>query len=70
MITFQQYDKCFLGSAETGDESRVFCGQMTASYVFSEALNAAQVYALYQLGCSYKVSYRDDVIVKLIFHSY
>jgi len=53
---FQQYDKCFLGSAESGDDTRVFCGQLAASYVFSEALNPAQVYAMYQLGPSYKVS--------------
>lgn len=52
----QQFDKCFIGSAEAGDESRVFCGQMTAMYAFSEALNPAQVYAMYQLGPSYKVS--------------
>uniref|UniRef100_F6X056 Uncharacterized protein n=1 Tax=Ciona intestinalis TaxID=7719 RepID=F6X056_CIOIN len=53
-----QYDKCFLGSAETGDDARVFCGQIAATYVFSEALNASQVYALYQLGPSYKNQFK------------
>lgn len=48
-------DKCFLGSAESGDETRVFCGQMAAAYVFSEALNPSQIYAIYQLGPDYKV---------------
>ena len=56
LFCFQQYDKCFLGSAESGDDTRVFCGQMAASYVFSEAVNAAQVYAMYQLGPAYKVN--------------
>nr|CAB3264214.1 neurobeachin [Phallusia mammillata] len=54
----EQYDKCFLGSAETGDESRVFCGQMAATYVFSEALSPSQVYALYQLGPGYKNQFK------------
>lgn len=53
----QTFDKCFLGSSETADANRVFCGQMTAVYLFSEALNAAQIFAVYQLGLGYKVIY-------------
>lgn len=54
-LFLQTFDKCFLGSSETADANRVFCGQMAAVYLFSEALNAAQIFAIYQLGPSYKV---------------
>lgn len=53
--TLQSYDKCFLGSSETADANRVFCGQLAAVYVFSEALNPAQIFAMHQLGPGYKV---------------
>uniref|UniRef100_A0A8C3YIH2 Lipopolysaccharide-responsive and beige-like anchor protein n=1 Tax=Catagonus wagneri TaxID=51154 RepID=A0A8C3YIH2_9CETA len=52
--TSDTFDKCFLGSSETADANRVFCGQMAAVYLFSEALNAAQIFAIYQLGLGYK----------------
>uniref|UniRef100_A0A5F8H0X4 Lipopolysaccharide-responsive and beige-like anchor protein n=1 Tax=Monodelphis domestica TaxID=13616 RepID=A0A5F8H0X4_MONDO len=52
------FDKCFLGSSETADANRVFCGQMTAVYLFSEALNAAQIFAVYQLGLGYKGTFK------------
>ncbi|XP_063080462.1 lipopolysaccharide-responsive and beige-like anchor protein isoform X2 [Cavia porcellus] len=52
--TSDTFDKCFLGSSETADANRVFCGQMTAIYLFSDALNAAQIFAIYQLGLGYK----------------
>uniref|UniRef100_A0A8C6XJC8 LPS responsive beige-like anchor protein n=1 Tax=Naja naja TaxID=35670 RepID=A0A8C6XJC8_NAJNA len=52
------FDKCFLGSSETADANRVFCGQMTAVYLFSEALNAAQIFAIYQLGLGYKGTFK------------
>ncbi|XP_037686725.1 lipopolysaccharide-responsive and beige-like anchor protein [Choloepus didactylus] len=52
--TSDTFDKCFLGSSETADANRVFCGQMTSAYLFSEALNAAQIFAIYQLGLGYK----------------
>ncbi|XP_075357041.1 lipopolysaccharide-responsive and beige-like anchor protein isoform X5 [Mycteria americana] len=52
--TSDTFDKCFLGSSETADANRVFCGQMTSVYLFSEALNAAQIFAIYQLGLGYK----------------
>ncbi|XP_051822312.1 lipopolysaccharide-responsive and beige-like anchor protein [Antechinus flavipes] len=56
--TSDTFDKCFLGSSETADANRVFCGQMTAVYLFSEALNAAQIFAVYQLGLGYKGTFK------------
>lgn len=53
--TLQTFDKCFLGSSETADTNRVFCGQMGAVYLFGEALSAAQILAIYQLGPGYQV---------------
>lgn len=58
LLFFQSYDKCFLGSSETADANRVFCGQLGAIYVFSEALNPAQIFAIHQLGPGYKVRRR------------
>lgn len=55
MSLLQSYDKCFLGSSETADANRVFCGQLGAVFVFSEALNPAQIFAIHQLGPGYKV---------------
>uniref|UniRef100_UPI00358E9994 neurobeachin-like n=1 Tax=Myxine glutinosa TaxID=7769 RepID=UPI00358E9994 len=52
------FDKCFLGSSETADANRVFCGQLGAVYVFSEALNPAQIFAIHQLGPSYKSTFK------------
>ncbi|NXN99610.1 LRBA protein, partial [Rhinopomastus cyanomelas] len=56
--TSDTFDKCFLGSSETADANRVFCGQMTSIYLFSEALNAAQIFAIYQLGLGYKGTFK------------
>ncbi|RLW00902.1 hypothetical protein DV515_00008523, partial [Chloebia gouldiae] len=56
--TSDTFDKCFLGSSETADANRVFCGQMTSVYLFSEALNAAQILAIYQLGLGYKGTFK------------
>lgn len=33
----------------------MFCGQLGAVYVFTEALNPAQIFAIHQLGPGYKV---------------
>lgn len=57
--TLQTFDKCFLGSSETADTNRVFCGQMGAVYLFGEALSAAQILAIYQLGPGYQVGKRE-----------
>lgn len=54
-LSLQTFDKCFLGSSETADANRVFCGQMGAVYLFGEALSAAQILAIYQLGPGYQV---------------
>lgn len=62
----QSYDKCFLGSSETADANRVFCGQLGAIYVFSEALNPAQIFAIHQLGPGYKVRGRACFISSII----
>ncbi|KAK7882246.1 hypothetical protein WMY93_028420 [Mugilogobius chulae] len=56
--TNHTFDKCFLGSSEMADASRVFCGQMGAVYVFSDALNPAQIFAIHQLGPSYKSTFK------------
>ncbi|XP_063138170.1 neurobeachin isoform X3 [Rattus norvegicus] len=56
--TNDSYDKCFLGSSETADANRVFCGQLGAVYVFSEALNPAQIFAVHQLGPGYKSTFK------------
>ncbi|XP_032873568.1 lipopolysaccharide-responsive and beige-like anchor protein [Amblyraja radiata] len=56
--TSDTFDKCFLGSSETADANRVFCGQLGAVYVFAEALNAAQIFAIYQLGIGYKGAFK------------
>ncbi|XP_030236698.1 neurobeachin-like [Gadus morhua] len=56
--TSDSYDKCFLGSSETADSNRVFCGQLAAFYAFSDALNPAQIFAIHQLGPSYKSTFR------------
>ncbi|XP_053335852.1 lipopolysaccharide-responsive and beige-like anchor protein [Clarias gariepinus] len=65
--TSETFDKCFLGSAETADANRVFCGQMGAVYVFNTELNAAQIFAIYQLGPSYKGVFRYKAESDLLF---
>lgn len=55
LFLLQTFDKCFLGSSEMADANRVFCGQMGAVYLFGEALSAAQILAIYQLGPGYQV---------------
>ncbi|XP_077396974.1 neurobeachin isoform X2 [Festucalex cinctus] len=56
--TNDSYEKCFLGSSETADANRVFCGQLGAVYVFGEALNPAQIFAIHQLGPGYKSTFK------------
>ncbi|KAI4896801.1 hypothetical protein NFI96_020705, partial [Prochilodus magdalenae] len=65
--TSDTYDKCFLGSSETADANRVFCGQMGAVYLFSEALSAAQILAIYQLGPGYKGTFKYKAESDLLF---
>ncbi|XP_064610079.1 neurobeachin-like isoform X2 [Liolophura sinensis] len=54
----EPYDKCFIGSGTEADEDCMFCGQMSTIYLFSEALSAAQVAAIYTLGPGYKNQFR------------
>ncbi len=52
---FQPFDKCYIGATPELDEERVFCGQMAAIYLFSEALTTQQICAMHRLGPGYKV---------------
>ncbi|XP_026059550.1 lipopolysaccharide-responsive and beige-like anchor protein isoform X3 [Carassius auratus] len=65
--TSDTFDKCFLGSSETADANRVFCGQMGTVYLFSEALSAAQILAVYQLGSGYKGTFKHKAESDLLF---
>lgn len=51
----QPFDKCYIGATPELDEERVFCGQMAAIYLFSEALTTQQICAMHRLGPGYKV---------------
>ena len=39
----EPFDKCYIGSTAELDKERLFCGQMAAIYLFSEALSPHQV---------------------------
>ncbi|KAL1023739.1 hypothetical protein UPYG_G00045400 [Umbra pygmaea] len=65
--TNDTFDKCFLGSSETADANRVFCGQMGAVYLFGEALSAAQILAIYHLGPGYKGTFKYKAESDLLF---
>lgn len=65
--TSDTFDKCFLGSSETADANRVFCGQMGAVYLFAEALSAAQILAICQLGPGYKGTFKYKAESDLLF---
>ena len=51
----QPFDRCYIGATPEMDEQRVFRGQMSAIYLFSEALTPHQVCAMHRLGAGYKV---------------
>ncbi|XP_043969735.1 lipopolysaccharide-responsive and beige-like anchor protein [Gambusia affinis] len=65
--TSDTFDKCFLGSSESGDVNRVFCGQMGAVYLFAEALSAAQILAIYQLSPGYQGTFKHRAESDLLF---
>ncbi|XP_026159212.1 lipopolysaccharide-responsive and beige-like anchor protein isoform X3 [Mastacembelus armatus] len=65
--TSDTFDKCFLGSSEMADVNRVFCGQMGAVYLFGEALSAAQILAIYQLGPGYQGTFKHKAESDLLF---
>uniref|UniRef100_A0A146M1B0 Neurobeachin n=1 Tax=Lygus hesperus TaxID=30085 RepID=A0A146M1B0_LYGHE len=56
----EPFDKCFIGATPELDEERVFCGQMSAVYLFSEALTTHQICAMHRLGPGYKSQFRFD----------
>ncbi|XP_025157448.1 neurobeachin isoform X4 [Harpegnathos saltator] len=58
--TNDPFDKCYIGATPELDEERVFCGQMSAIYLFSEALTTHQICAMHRLGPGYKSQFRFD----------
>jgi len=58
--TTEPYDKCYIGATPELDDDRLFCGQMAAVYLFSEALSAGQVCAMHRLGPGYKSQFRFE----------
>ena len=54
-LFLQPFDKCYIGGTPDVDEERVFRGQMSAIYLFNEALTPHQVCAMHRLGPGYKV---------------
>ncbi|KOC66217.1 Neurobeachin [Habropoda laboriosa] len=58
--TNDPFDKCHIGATPELDEERVFCGQMSAIYLFSEALTTHQICAMHRLGPGYKSQFRFD----------
>ncbi|XP_046141368.1 neurobeachin isoform X8 [Osmia bicornis bicornis] len=58
--TNDPFDKCYIGATPEVDEERVFCGQMSAIYLFSEALTTHQICAMHRLGPGYKSQFRFD----------
>ncbi|XP_058789390.1 neurobeachin isoform X7 [Phymastichus coffea] len=58
--TNEPFDKCYIGATPELDEERVFCGQMSAIYLFSEALTTHQICAMHRLGPGYKSQFRFD----------
>lgn len=65
---FQPFDKCYIGATPELDEERVFCGQISAIYLFSEALTTQQICAMHRLGPGYKVCARLLFLLILILY--
>uniref|UniRef100_A0A1B0GJH6 Neurobeachin n=1 Tax=Lutzomyia longipalpis TaxID=7200 RepID=A0A1B0GJH6_LUTLO len=61
------FDKCYIGATPEVDEERVFCGQMAAIYLFSEALTTQQICAMHRLGPGYKVLYDGKLSNAIVF---
>ncbi|KAJ8969275.1 hypothetical protein NQ317_000994 [Molorchus minor] len=61
------FDKCYIGATPELDEERVFCGQMSAIYLFSEALTTHQICAMHRLGPGYKVLYDGKLSSAIVF---
>jgi hypothetical protein len=58
--TNDPFDKCYIGATPDVDEERVFRGQMSAIYLFNEALSPHQVCAMHRLGPGYKNQFRFE----------
>ncbi|CAG7818766.1 unnamed protein product [Allacma fusca] len=58
--TNEPFDKCYIGATPDLDEERVFCGQMSAVYLFGEALTPHQICAMHRLGPGYKNQFRFE----------
>ncbi|ODN02477.1 Neurobeachin [Orchesella cincta] len=58
--TNDPFDKCYIGATPDLDEERVFCGQMSAVYLFGEALTPHQICAMHRLGPGYKNQFRFE----------
>ena len=56
----EPFDKCYIGATAELDKDRLFCGQMSAIYLFSEALTPHQVCAMHRLGAGYKNQFRFE----------
>ncbi|GIY42985.1 hypothetical protein CDAR_461831 [Caerostris darwini] len=56
----EPFDKCYIGAAPELEEEHVFCGQMSAMYLFSEALSTHQICAIHRLGPGYQSQFRFD----------
>ncbi|CAH0560209.1 unnamed protein product [Brassicogethes aeneus] len=65
--TNDPFDKCYIGATPELDEERVFCGQMSAIYLFSEALTTHQICAMHRLGPGYKVLYDGKLSSAIVF---
>uniref|UniRef100_A0A0K2TIY0 Neurobeachinlike [Bombus terrestris] n=1 Tax=Lepeophtheirus salmonis TaxID=72036 RepID=A0A0K2TIY0_LEPSM len=58
--TNEPFDKCYIGATPDVDEQRVFRGQMSAIYLFDNALSPQQVCAMHRLGPGYKNQFRFE----------
>lgn len=56
----EPFDKCYIGATAELDKDRLFCGQMSAIYLFSDALTPHQVCAMHRLGPGYKNQFKFD----------
>lgn len=54
------FDKCYIGAVPELEEEHVFCGQMSAIYLFSEALTTHQICAIHRLGPGYQSQFRFE----------
>ena len=56
ILTFQPFDKCYIGSSPRTTVESSFCGQMSSISLFGDCLPNTTISALYRLGADYKVS--------------